>query len=408
VIALAPLPPHLTVLNTNDSGSGSLRQAIADVGVSNISLITFASNVTGAITLTSGALIITNDMSIAGPGAKILAINGNNSNNAALNITKGSANISGLSVTNGGFNAVGCVHAAAGAALTLTDCDISHNANNGIINEGTLTAIRCTVSSNNSTTLGVGINNDSGGVAVIRNSTVSGNAGGVGARGAGIYNRGTLSVSNCTIANNAASFGGGIYIAGGTVTVSSSIIANNSGNGPDVFGAFVSGGYNLIGRTNGASGFTNGVNHDLAGSTAAPLDPLLGPLQDNGGATLTRALLPGSPAIDNGVASGLVIDQRGVARTIDFPGISNPAGGDGTDIGAFETDEPLLYIARAGNSLEVTWPSNAFHLERTFSLAPPISWQTISNGLITNGPLLVFPFTISASPPSQFFRLSLP
>jgi hypothetical protein len=67
-----------------------------------------------------------------------------------------------------------------------------------------------------------------------------------------------------------------------------------------------------------------------------PLDARLGPLQDNGGPTFTMALLPGSPAIDQGVSQGLSTDQRGMPRTADQPNISNASGGDGTDIGAFE------------------------------------------------------------------------
>ncbi len=72
--------------------------------------------------------------------------------------------------------------------------------------------------------------------------------------------------------------------------------------------------------------------------TGSPLtaDPLLGPLQDNGGPTETMALMPGSAAIDAGSSSALTTDQRGDPRPVDFSGIPNAAGGDGADIGAFE------------------------------------------------------------------------
>jgi hypothetical protein len=72
--------------------------------------------------------------------------------------------------------------------------------------------------------------------------------------------------------------------------------------------------------------------------TGSPLtaDPLLGSLQDNGGATATMAPDVASPVIDAGVASGLSTDQRGAARPLDFPGVTNAPGGDGSDIGAFE------------------------------------------------------------------------
>jgi hypothetical protein len=100
---------------------------------------------------------------------------------------------------------------------------------------------------------------------------------------------------------------------------------------PDVFGAFASQGHNLIGIVNGSTGF--GVRSDLVGRTQKPLNPRLGPLRNNGGPTLTYALLPGSPAIDRGgSAATLAADQRGVSR---------PRDGDGNhslvvDIGAFE------------------------------------------------------------------------
>jgi hypothetical protein len=65
-------------------------------------------------------------------------------------------------------------------------------------------------------------------------------------------------------------------------------------------------------------------------------DPLLGPLQANGGATETMAPAAGSPVIDAGSAFGNSTDQRGDLRPAEFSGVPNAAGGDGSDIGAFE------------------------------------------------------------------------
>jgi hypothetical protein len=84
-----------------------------------------------------------------------------------------------------------------------------------------------------------------------------------------------------------------------------------------------------------AIGQPSGDTGTLSGSPITA-DPLLGPLQDNGGPTQTMALLPGSPAIDGGSSFGLSTDQRGDPRPVDFSGIPNAAGGDGADIGAFE------------------------------------------------------------------------
>jgi hypothetical protein len=84
-----------------------------------------------------------------------------------------------------------------------------------------------------------------------------------------------------------------------------------------------------------------------AGGDQVNKNPLLGPLQANGGPTQTMAPAANSPAVDQGAASGLTADQRGVVRPIDFPSIPNSAaaGADGSDVGAFELQ-----------------PSNAFSL----------------------------------------------
>jgi hypothetical protein len=67
-----------------------------------------------------------------------------------------------------------------------------------------------------------------------------------------------------------------------------------------------------------------------------PLNPGLGPLADNGGPTYTMALKGDSPCIDHGYSFGLNTDQRGVRRPVTWPGVPNVAGGDGSDIGAYE------------------------------------------------------------------------
>lgn len=138
------------------------------------------------------------------------------------------------------------------------------------------------------------------------------------------------SLRNCTIAGNSANgSAGGIEInEGALVEMINTIVARNTvAQVPsDVSGAVVSRGHNLIGAANGSSGW--GAT-DLTGSILQPLNPLLGPLQNNGGPTATLALLAGSPAINAGDNSGApAFDQRGPG----FPRIAN-----GTiDLGAFE------------------------------------------------------------------------
>ena len=159
-----------------------------------------------------------------------------------------------------------------------------------------------------------------------------------------------MNVTNCTISSN--NGGGGLWNgSSGRFNVESSIVALSSGSGAgapyDVVGNFTSAGFNLIGTTDGSTGFTQPT--DQTGTFASPLDPLLDPngLLDNGGPTSTIALLPGSAAIDKGISQGLtgglITDQRGTGfpRIFDDPAITNAMGGDGTDIGAFELQVAL-------------------------------------------------------------------
>jgi hypothetical protein len=117
------------------------------------------------------------------------------------------------------------------------------------------------------------------------------------------------------------------------VNIRNTIIANNTATAPqpeDVSGTFNSQGFNLVRNTTGA---------DIFGATATNIygaDPNLGPLANNGGPTFTRALLPGSPALDKGNSFGTTTDQRGGLRPHDMPAVPNASGGDGADIGAYE------------------------------------------------------------------------
>src|SRR5262249_27449752 len=131
-------------------------------------------------------------------------------------------------------------------------------------------------------------------------------------------------------------------------TIGNTIIARNTLF--DVSGAFTSQGHNLIGDGSGSSGFdAPGFPFfgDRVGTSSFPINPLLRPLQDNGGPTQTMALLPGSRAIDAGsnplVPAGLTVDQRG-------PGFFRFSGAR-VDIGAFERQAPA-FIGIPAISLE--------------------------------------------------------
>ena len=148
--------------------------------------------------------------------------------------------------------------------------------------------------------------------------------------GGGIFAVGTVNISNSTFSDNyIISFGngGGIYNRA-TLEIGNTIV-NKTGQGENIFnsgGTITSAGYNLSNDDGG--GYLNGPG-DLINT-----DPLLGPLQDNGGPTQTYALLPGSPAIDAGDPSFAPppwFDQRGP----DFYRLRN----DRIDIGSFEVQE---------------------------------------------------------------------
>ncbi|HEY0347214.1 MAG TPA: choice-of-anchor Q domain-containing protein, partial [Pyrinomonadaceae bacterium] len=229
------------------------------------------------------------------------------------------------------------------------------NDGGGIRSDGTLTLTNSTLSGNSvsgssSNNFGGGIYN--AGTSTITNSTLSGNSisgGGSVNFGGGIYrSSGTLTLTNSTLSGNSVSGGigndgGGIYNnSGATPKALNTIIAKNTaGNGPDVNGTFTSLGHNLIGISNGSTGFTNGQNGDRVGTTAAPIDPLLAALGNYGGPTQTIALLPGSPAIDAGdncVTQASHCGDASISQIgTDQRTLANRMVNGNVDIGAFES-----------------------------------------------------------------------
>jgi CSLREA domain-containing protein len=251
-----------------------------------------------------------------------------------------------------------------GGTLTLTNSMVSGNDSGddggGIRNSGTTNLFSSTIANNRAglnsspNNLGGGGVHNFGGTLTLTNSTVSGNV--ARTDGGGIFNEtGTVNSFSSTIANNRADansngsgIGGGVFNLsqqGATFNFKNTIIANNQvGSNPnnirDCAGTLTSQGYNLIrirpqGECNVAP-----VTGDLFSS-----DPLLGPLQNNGGSTQTHALLAGSPAIDAGnpnvgcvdsTGTPLPTDQRGLLRAFDGNGDNSAV----CDIGAFELNEP--------------------------------------------------------------------
>ena len=256
------------------------------------------------INLTSSGLGIGKNLTIKGPGANLLSLQRGASAGSFGIIEIMSfvnATISGLTIANGNDGGVFNL-----GTLTLTSVTISGNSavnyGGGIFNgnDSTLILSNSTISGN-SAKEGGGIYNI--GSLTLINSTVSGNSASVG-RGGGISNFDSLTLTNSTISSNSAvgviggDGGGGIASLSdaGMVNVRNTIIARNTATlgSPDFFGLLTSQGYNLIGNTSGTmiTGTTTGNQLNV--------DPVLGPLQDNGGPTFTHALLSGSPAIEGG------------------------------------------------------------------------------------------------------------
>ena len=236
-----------------------------------------------------------------------------------------------------------------GGAMELTDVTVSSNtaagsSGGGIVNGGTMELTNVIVSDNSANRFGGGIFNFNS-TMTLTNVTVSGNS--AGADGGGIANgffgvRGTMTLSNVTVSDNTALASGGGIVNNRDAVLNNSIIGNNTPDNCVGTRAIISGGHNL--EDANSCGFT--APGDLTNT-----DPLLGPLQDNGGTTETHALLPGSPAIDagSGDCPPPTTDQRGVTR---------PQGAD-CDIGAYEFEPPVggLVVDLDGGPLSAAQPS---------------------------------------------------
>src|SRR6476646_9583263 len=378
----------ITVTNGNDSGPGSLRQALADANDGDT--INFDPSV-NIVTLTTAELVITTSITISASPQMVTVARASQTEFRIFHVMPGhSVEINGLTISGGhitGDNGGGILND--NSTLTMAHCTVNGNAivsastNNsagGICNSGTMTLNQVIVNNNNAIFGGDGGVPSGGGISntgtmIIIAGTVQSN---MGFRSAGgIYNTGMLTITGSMIVNNQTGdpghFGGsgGGVINGGTMTIQDSTISGNTAHGGDLqggdgggisgnnntitnstitgnsalHGGGVAGGGNIahttfsnnsasrdggalyltssleLGNTilkagtsgvnifnNGGSFITHGYNvcsDNGSGFLNGPgdqinTDPMLGPLQNNGGPTFTHALLPGSPAIDAG------------------------------------------------------------------------------------------------------------
>jgi hypothetical protein len=391
--AFEPLVTFL-VANLADSGPDSLR---ADLGLALAGdTVAFADNVRGTITLITGELAVSANVTILGPGADLLSVSANQAAKIFHVLPGTSVSLSGLTLTGG--SAASGVGIDNEGTLTVSTCTFNSSTPaswfGGIMNGGTLAVTDCIFDSL-SAPAGAGIDNSYGmltvsgslfrgnlavtpyigggaisnfqATATVLNSTFESNtaygSGGalanVGgtltvsdctfdsnsalAQGGGLYNylASTLTVSNSTLSANAANTGGALFNEGSPLLLQNTIVAGNqstgsTGTGPDINGAVDStSSYNLVGIGDSSlSGISNGVNNNQIGTSGSPLDPHLSPLGSYGGPTQTFALLPGSPALDAGDPAFLgTPDQRGVIRS------------GGVNIGAFQASAASFVVS---------------------------------------------------------------
>ena len=369
--------PGADQLDVHRASGGDYRVLTIDAGTVSISGLTFSNGVAvaqGGGIMNNGGMSLKLDRvhvvhnTVNSPPSGIANGGGVWSSSATLTIDRSA-------VIDNTVNASSATHGAGSAG-------------GGIYNDGTLTADHSTVSGNtvsttqgNPTSLaeGGGIYQTDAGNATIRRSTLNANTASAGgaspainnqASGGGIVAGGTFHLDRVTVSGNTASVSAGSLALGGGVdssfhgamTIHSStltantakfganfvsensngsfantIVSNPKGGGANcgIEMSSISNGYNLEddpGPTP-SCGFTKPTDH-------AGVNPDLGPLHNNGGPTRTHALLPGSPAIDQGRRAFLELtDQRGLSRPSDFGAIPNAAGGDGSDIGAFELQD---------------------------------------------------------------------
>lgn len=252
----------------------------------------------------------------------------------------------------------------------------------GLYGVGTTSVIDSAITGNGEVSDGGGIYNY--GLLYLTNSTVSGNFAGynnASSKGGGIYQSGGLLVlTNSTISNNRANgSGGGVAIGNGASTVGNSIIGGNTSvntSAPDVSGSFFSIGYNLVGVTNGSSGWR--TSDDLLN-----VNPMLGTLADNGGPTKTHALLPGSPAINAGNNAWAVNPQTQMPLTGDQRGFQRFAGT--VDIGAYERQPTIAGIVTYGNAIGSPTPRFVSGVLLTAVGSPNVTTTTSVNGTYTLG-----------------------
>jgi CSLREA domain-containing protein len=333
-LAAAPVSAATVVVNTTTdqalgscSSSCSLRDAVATANPGDTVQVP-----AGHYVLTLGDIISETSLTIVGAGARSTVLDGNGASRIFQFPNSGGTQavelddlslINGLAATPDVRNRILVGGALTGkASLTLRRCRLAGNqalVGGAVYALGDLTIDQCTITGNtaNQGFFGGGGIAANGNTFTMTNSTVTGNTA-IGLGGGALIAVSELHLINITVTANQASLGGGGLFLSGNGSLANSIIADNTGGDCDLVDSIPFTDHNL--DSDSSCGFVDAGSHP-------GVNPLLGPLANNGGATDTHALLAGSPAIDAGNnATCRATDQRGVTRP----------QGPACDIGAFE------------------------------------------------------------------------
>jgi len=357
-LVVKPVSAASIAVNSNadviaDDGMCTLREAIDNANNGNqrySSLGECASGTAGADTITfAGNYTIT----LSGSRFPTIGTNITIIGNGAANTIIQASTCNPVTLPGGCTPATHKVfEVSSSGSLTLDGVTVRHGSDysgGGILNKGGMLTVNNSVLYANFGEVGGGailINQNS--TTSISNSTISGNS---GKEGGAIWNWGDLTITNSTLYGNAGIQGGGIRNHGSLKYIHTIIAGSTGGDCVGFTGIHPDSTHNLV------------EDGSCALATNFSGDPKLGPLQDNGGSTLTHALLPGSPAIDAGSEADCPdFDQRGVLR---------PQGA-GCDIGAFEVE--TMVVTNTSNDLVGS-------LREAIGMIPPSGRITFSASL---------------------------
>ena len=339
------------VTNLDDAGPGSLRDAIAAAnGTAGADLITFAPSLTGAITLSSGQLTISDSLQIVGPGRGVLTVDGNLAGRVFdIPLSPGDVDvsISGLTISNGTAQTGGGIRVQ-DENLTLDDVALTGNTaaaeGGGLYVDGfaaTLTVRNSTISGNVARGGGGAYVEDTGGITTFDGVVIDGNTASEEGGGIFLYDPDAdVVIDNATITNNAANKGGGIYLYSqdaGSFTISNSTISGNGATtGGGVYLYDIDNPVSISASTISGNTATNGAGINI-GRISAP-------------AVVSNSTISGNAATGSG---GGVRLANGGGLTIEHSTVTENSA---VDAGGAKFPGPvsLSHVIVAGNMADTT------------------------------------------------------